>query len=142
MIIRPQLEPTDEQSVLSYYINSYPEVHIITCNKCKEDIGIEVLSGDIGHIKANANGYVVLPFGDRLLSSRVRTDGVMGYQCVCGNDTRGNQVEERISPDGTFLPHEVAAIQTEYELTGYKQPITHRGKKEYHDKTFIRERIK
>lgn len=90
MILRPQLDPTDHQSVLDYYLENYSEVHIITCSKCGADLGIEI-RGEVfnnnGGYKVNDAGYTVLPFGDALMSSRVRTDEhtpgirMMGYQC-------------------------------------------------------------
>lgn len=140
MILRPQLEPTDHQSVLDYYIAHYSEVHIITCNKCKSDLGIEI-RGVVSGYKVNDNGFTVLGFGENLLASRVRSDGSMGYQCVCGNDTRGTELEEAMSPQGTFLPHEVAAIKQRQVEIGWKPKIKIKGNKEVHE-TFTRERIK
>lgn len=140
MILRPQLEHHDDQSVLDYYLDHYDEVHIITCNKCKEDLGIEI-KGAIPGYQPNDKGYTILPLGEQLLSSRVRTDGSMGYQCRCGNDTRGTQVEEELSPTGTFLPHEVAAIHQRYAEVGWKPKVKVKGNKEVHE-TFTRERIK
>lgn len=140
MILRPQLEPTDEQSVLQYYLEHYDEVHILSCNKCGNDLGIEI-RGEVSGLKMNDNGFCVLPFGSHLLSSRVRTDGSMGYQCACGNDTRGTQLEEKLSPNGTFLPHEVHAIRQKQIEIGWKPKIKIKGNKEIHE-TFTRERIK
>lgn len=140
MLLRPQLEPTDDQAVLDYYLQHYNEVYILKCNKCKHDLGIEI-KGEISGYKMNDYGYTVLPFGDRLLSSRVRSDGSMGYQCICGNDTRGTQIEEALSPTGTFLPHEVFAIKQKQIEIGWKPKISRRGNKEIHE-TFTRERIK
>lgn len=140
MILRPQLEPTDHQSVLDYYLAHYTEVHVLTCNKCHADLGIEV-RGEVSGLKMNENGFCVLPFGENLLSSRVRSDGSMGYQCMCGNDTRGTEIEEALSPAGTFLPHEVHAIQQKQIEIGWKPKIKRKGNKEIHE-TFTRERIK
>ncbi len=140
MILRPQLEPTDHQSVLTYYKEHYSEVHILGCNQCKEDLGIEI-KGEVSGLTMNRNGFCVLPLGTNLLASRVRTDGSMGYQCMCGNDTRGTEIEEALSPDGTFLPHEVAAIEEHQAKIGWQPKIKVHGNKEVHE-TFTRERIK
>lgn len=202
MILRPQLEPTDHQSVLDYYLAHYSEVHIVTCNKCGVDLAIEI-RGEVSGYKMNDLGFTVLPFGDNLLSSRVRTDGTMGYQCGniianpkypaakakaeaerakfladhrkqfdqmiddlpedaekpeyvapnivahvpepeqirCLNDTRGTSLEEKMCPAGTFLPHEVHAIQQEQVRIGWKPKVKRSGNKEVHE-TFTRERIK
>lgn len=90
MILRQQLEPTDHQQVLDYYLHNYAEVHIVTCSKCGTDLGIEI-RGEVfnnnGGYKVNEAGYTMLPFGDNLMASRVRTDEyepgkyMMGYQC-------------------------------------------------------------
>ena len=140
MILRPQLEVTDHQSVLDYYMQHYDEVHIVSCNKCKEDLGIEI-RGEVSGYKMNTNGFTVLPFGDMMLASRVRTDGSMGYQCRCGNDTRGTEIEEALSPNGTFLPHEVQAIKDQQVRVGWKPKVKTKGNKQIHE-TFTRERIK
>lgn len=140
MILRPQLEPTDHQSVFDYYLEHYNEVHILTCNKCKADLGIEI-KGEVAGYPTNQFGFTVLPFGEQLLASRCRLDGSMGYQCRCGNDTRATALEESMSPTGSFLPHEVAAIQQRQLEVGHKPSIKLKGKKEIHE-TFTRERIK
>lgn len=140
MILRPHLEPTDSQSVLNYYIDQYDEVHLVVCDKCKSDLGIEV-KGEIAGYRVNEKGYTVLGFGDKLLASRVRLDGTMGYQCVCGNDTRGTQLEQELSPNGTFLPHEVAAIREAQDKKKWRPKLKVKGNKETHE-TFIRERVK
>lgn len=201
MILRPQLEHTDEQPILDYYLAHYDEVHILTCNKCGTDLGLEI-KGQVSGLTMNKNGFSVLPIGTALLSSRVRTDGSMGYQCgamvdnpefpkavaaiekvnkdqflaydrtykttvkslkkgvtkpeylppaavtvdvprqvMCGNDTRGTELEEQLSPDGTFLPHEVDAIERKQVEIGWKPKIKRQGNKEIHE-TFTRERIK
>jgi len=140
MILRPQLEPTDEQSILNYYTEHYEEVYVVSCNKCKADLGIEV-KGHISGYPLNRNGYTMLAFGSNLLTSRVRTDGSMGYQCICGNDTRGTEIEEALSPDGTFLPHEVAAIEQKQIEVDWQPKVKVRGNREITE-TFTRERIK
>lgn len=202
MILRPQLEPTDHQSVLDYYIEHYAEVHIVSCNECGTDLAIEI-RGEVSGYKLNDYGFTVLPFGDSLLSSRVRLDGSMGYQCgaklpnpafpaakkaterihkdqleqydkgyeeavrqatkakadkpeynppimpriyepetiMCLNDTRATPLEEQLSPDGTFLPHEVHAIHQRQVQVGWKPKVKIRDNKEIHE-TFTRERVK
>lgn len=205
MILRQQLEPTDHQSVLDYYLTNYGEVHIITCSKCGTDLGIEirgeVFNNNAGY-KVNEAGFTVLPFGDNLLASRVRTDEyepgkpMMGYQCGtpvanpeyakavaarqqeiadlvrdwkkdnkgvkssempnfepavlpvtvpqivrCGNDTRGSEIEEELSPTGSFLPHEVHVIKEKYRTSAYKPKFKQQGNVQLHE-TFKRERIK
>lgn len=140
MILKPQLNPTDEQEILDYYLAHYDEVHVTTCDKCSQDLAIEV-TGKVSGYLPNDYGYTVIPFGDQLLASRVRTDGSMGYQCRCGNDTRGNAIEEALSPTGAFLPHEVANIMQKYKDIGHKPNIKFKGNKEVHD-TFTRERVK
>jgi hypothetical protein len=49
--------------------------------------------------------------------------------------------EEKLSPTGSFLPHEVAAIHQKQVEIGWKPKIKVKGNKHIHE-TFTRERIK
>lgn len=139
MILRPEIAPTDPQEVLDYYKSRYSEVHIITCKKCKHDLGIEV-AGEVSGLPRNELGRTVIPVHPNLLSSRVRLDGMAGYQCACGNDTRSCDIEEACSPTGTFLPHEIDKTMTVMAESGWEAPIKQVGNKEHRD-TFVAERI-
>ena len=116
------LSPEIDKNALDYYRNLYDEIYLVTCSKCKTVLAIEIM-GEVSGYPRDSRGLTTLSLDSKHLATRVRTDGVVGYQCACGNDTRGNEIEEKLSPKGTFLPHELDAIH-----------------KEYHE-TFIRERI-
>lgn len=139
MIIRPGIQPTDAQSIIDFYKTMYGEMHVVTCNVCNTDLCIEI-AGNIEGQAMHPNGYTVIPISDKLLSTRVRLDGMMGYQCLCGNDTRANIIEEALSPTGAMHPHEVAAIHKQMAAVRYKPDIKQKGNKQIRE-TFTVERI-
>ena len=141
MIIRPEAQT---QEAVDYYLAHYDEVHIVTCSKCKDDIAIEV-RGQVSGIMPNSTGFTVIPISNKLLGSRVRMDEhapgepMIGYLCLCGNDTRASVIEEKASPSGQFLPHEQAVIME--RLKNHKPKFRQTKNKQYHE-TFVRERVK
>jgi hypothetical protein len=139
VILRPEIEPT-EQEVVDYYKAHYDEVHVVSCTKCGEDLAVEV-RGDVPGLRRNDNGCTVIPISEKLLSSRVRLDGLSGYQCLCGNDTRSNAFEEEASPRGEFLPHEVERARRKMDEAKWKPLVRNQGNKQ-HRETFVAERVK
>jgi hypothetical protein len=139
VILRPDIQPTDHEA-LDYYKAHYDEVHIVTCTKCGDDLAIEV-RGDVPGIRRNDNGYAIIPLSDKLMSSRIRLDGLTGYQCLCGNDTRSNAFEEESSPRGEFLPHEVDRALRKMNEAKWKPLVRNQGNKQ-HRESFVVERVK
>ena len=134
MIIAPEVNHHAPATMIAFYKKHFRLVHALHCGKCKNTIAIELsdpLSNDLLGLKPNAKGIIVLPVDEKLLSHRIRLDGMIGYQCACGNDTRASEIEERNSPMGDFLPHEMSAIHEEMRITGWQAPITHKNNKEY-----------
>ena len=138
----------DASKVVQFYLDHFNEVHTVTCNKCSTLLAVMVADpiADVqGTLPApHANGLVVVPVDDGFLGSRLRLDGVMGFQCgavvvskesqapeLCLNDTRLTYIEEEESPSGQMLPHEVAAIQERHQ-TDYEPA----------EETFTVERVK
>lgn len=143
MIIAPEVTHHAPHEMIRFYKKNFGSVHVVHCKHCKNTIAIELsqpLGNDTLGLTANAHGIIILPVDERLLSSRVRTDGMLGYQCICGNDTRSFDIEEKHSPLGDFLPHQVDAIQTEMSLTGWQAPVKHKDGKEHRD-SFTIERV-
>lgn len=145
MILRPEIKPTDGQEVIDYYLARSDELDVLTCDKCGEDLAIEIKGYhpdlDSPALRPNDNGYVVIPVSDKLLASRVRLDGLCGYQCVCGNDTRANPIEEAASPAAGFMPHEIAKAQQEMSKAKWKPLVKQEDNKQRRE-TFTAERIK
>jgi hypothetical protein len=120
-----KLEPTIAENPtisLDFYLANYPEVWIVACDECDNDIAIEV-RGDVAGYPQNELGMVVLPTDEKLLGSRVRLDvddlGTpnMGYRCACGNQTILSDREDAFSPERCKamrvfdpLPHELAEM--------------------------------
>jgi len=124
-------EQAKADDILKYYVDNYTEVYYLICDKCKQSLALEVL--DLS--KPNPHHHQarqVIPITDKLKSSRPRLDGAMGYQCVCGNDTRMSAVEAGIIPQGPYpsdiLPHHEAQIRERIAQLNYHPDIRLKGK--------------
>lgn len=143
MIITAEATLHKPQEMIAFYKKHFDVVHALTCKKCHNTIAIELsapLGNDLLGLKPNSLGVIVLPVDEKLLAHRIRTDGMIGYQCTCGNDTRSFDIEEELSPLGDFHPHEVAAIQEKMTTTAWQAPIKHTKGKE-HRGSFVAERV-
>lgn len=84
------------------------EVYLITCGKCDSDMCLWLYRPSFVNDKAELHfsrrmHRIVSPSG-LLRTTTKRIDGVMGYQCWCGSDSRTFPVEERFlghNPDGS-----------------------------------------
>lgn len=139
MIIRPSVPTAHAQKTLDFYIKSYPEVYVVDCLKCKDTVAIEV-RGPVEGIEMNSMGLTTVPIDEKLLSSRPRFDGEMGYQCICENNSIIHQAEEEAAPQwakdsGIFdvRPHELDEFLSRMNELKHKYP----EKKRFH-----RERVK
>lgn len=143
MIITPEATHHAPHTMIAFYKKHFDTVHVVTCGECKNSLAIELsnpLSNDLMGLSPNSLGIIVLPVDEKLLSHRVRLDGMLGYQCTCGNDTRASEIEEALSPMGDFHPHEVAAIHEEFAKQNWHAPIKHVNGKE-HRGSFAVERV-
>jgi len=113
----------------------------IFCNNCKQTIA-EIKIGFFGIVKENGkrvkkfvedpNGSdVIYEKENGILSVRRRLDGHLGFECVCGNDSRIAEVEKNIvnrvvmTSRGHKVPvkptdEEIAEIQRKVEATPTK----------------------
>ena len=143
MIVKPEATHHNPKTMVAFYKKHFADVHIVSCNKCRNSLAIELshpYSNDLLGLLPNALGIIVLAVDEKLLSHRVRLDGMIGYQCICGNDTRASEIEEALSPNGDFHPHEVAAIHEEFANRNWQAPIKHINGKE-HRGSFVVERV-
>lgn len=152
----PDLTST-AQEVIDFYLKDkqYTEVHIVRCNKCNEPLCLEVLNpNEVGaHFGAHHRGMrrIVLGHNGPLLSSRKRLDGLMGYRCMCGNNTIIAEIEKGLVPQAkapiahipTIEPHHEAMIKLEMAKGHHKPDIEKSldGKFIRHE-TFTAERLK
>src|SRR5689334_9342553 len=104
MVLKPHIENHELDQMLDWYRANFEHVRVVRCGnrKCGAVLALEV-SGGTG-VPLDRRGVAVLPIGDKLLASRVRLDEnehgepMMGYQCICGNDTRLSTVEKENPP--------------------------------------------
>lgn len=147
---------TNEQNI-QYYLDNYPEVEIVSCAKCKKQLCLWYLDPTQvqAHFGSHHRGMQRVTLSGRLLSSRKRLDGHMGYECACGNDSRLAELEDGIVPvqkfnkDGKLLnpdvslevyPHHEAAVKLLMARDGDKASV-----RKYKSKTtidgFVHERL-
>lgn len=145
------------QEVIDFYLNDpqYVEVHIVRCDACKSDLALEVLNPqETGrYFGQHHRGMrrVVLGTSGPLLSSRKRLDGLMGYKCMCGNNTIIADIEKGIVPQvkapilhiPTIEPHHEAMIKLQMSKNGHKPDleVSDDGKFVRHE-SFTAERLK
>jgi hypothetical protein len=138
MINVPQVDTAQQKEMLDFYRAQASSVKVITCDKCKTDIAIEVMGDSLG-MQKDKRGVTVIPIGEKLLASRVRldmqTDGspMVGYECTCGNDTRLASIEKALVPTSNrpfqLMPHEEAGIAKQIADSKYVPKVKYEGKK-------------
>lgn len=145
------------QDVIDFYLNdkSYSQVHIVRCDQCGSDLCLEVLNpNEVGkHLGAHHQGMrrIVLGTNGPLLSSRKRLDGLMGYRCMCGNNTIIAEIEKGVVPQvkapvahmPTIEPHHEALVKLQMAKNHHQPDIEKSldGKFVRHE-TFTAERLK
>ena len=147
MITEPSVKLDQLKVATEFYTQHYPEVYVIHCGDCGDALGIEVM-GAVEGLQANELGLTVITLGDKLASSRARHDvdengqRIMGYSCICGNNTILSPLEEEAYTNTTgktaafdLFPHEFPAFKA--ELDRLQSQRTKRP-----EETFRRERIK
>lgn len=137
---------------IQFYIDTYPEVYTITCEKCGNLIALEILDPNKPH-PAHPHQRIPVPVNNRLLSWRVREDDLIGYQCgallyedrteeeieagekpvayYCKNNS---MVPSPISSDiprqlGPLSPYETMKLQKKLIDEGYEADVKVNGKK-------------
>lgn len=152
----PDLTSTAKEVIDFYKTDKqYSEVHIVRCDKCGADLCLEVLNpNEVGrHFGSHHRGMrrIVLGSSGPLLSSRKRLDGLMGYRCICGNNTIIADIEKGIVPQlkgpvthiPTIEPHHEAMIKL-HMAKNHHQPDIEKsddGKTIRHE-TFTVEKLK
>ncbi len=122
-ILAEEPEPTSRaaaKEVIDYYVKNYPNVQLVSCNKCGSDLCLEVLSPTETAKYAQSHHQAMRRIeleGSTLLSSRKRLDGVMGYRCRCGNNTINSTIELGLLPsvDNPIGPASIPVIEPHHE---------------------------
>lgn len=144
------------KEVLDHYLNDpqYIEVHIVRCNKCKSDLCLEVLNPkEAGHyLSQHHRGMrrIVLGTSGPLLSSRKRLDGLMGYRCLCGNNSIIADIEKGIIPQiktpilhiPSIEPHHETLVRAQMAKGHVPDKEVSADGKKIRNETFTTERLK
>jgi hypothetical protein len=133
---QPDITSTAKET-LDFYLKDpqYTEVHIVRCNRCKSDLCLEVLNPNEAprYLTSHTKGCrrIVLGTSGPLLSSRKRLDGLMGYRCICGNNTIIADIEKGVVPQvkapilhiPSIEPHHEALVKLQMAKDHYKPDI-------------------
>lgn len=138
-----------QDNPVDFYTKTYKVVQIVRCDKCGADLALEILDEDQYqmNLSSHPDGLRRITLGDSLLSSRLRLDGVMGYQCKCGNNTLMASIESGIVPVATggivpsIEPHHEAAVRLAIATNGYKPDVA-KDKTKTKIESFTIERLK
>ncbi len=135
-ILSSQTLPGDAEQMLQFYKTHFAIVDVVSCDNCGL-LAFECSGGDGMGLAPNELGKFVIPIGDKLLSHRVRLDEtptgerMVGYQCVCGNDSRIAEVEKGLVPVGgmqtALSPFEKHQIAEQIKLKNVKPKFKQRG---------------
>ena len=141
------------KETIDYYTSNFPHVQIVRCDGCGKDLCLEVLDPQAfdKYVHSHHDGLRrIMLENSPLLSSRKRLDGVMGYECLCGNNTINSTVELGLLPTvnnatGPSMipdiePHHVAMVAIQIAKTHYKPDVKVTGNKTRIE-TFTVERI-
>ena len=112
MIITPEATQHTPTVMIDFYKKHFAVIHAVTCKVCKNTLAIELshpLTNDVLGLKPHPNGIFVLPIDDKLMASRIRLDGMMGYQC--GALLQNPEYE----PARKVYEKDLAAYETEYK---------------------------
>ena len=125
-----ELEKAETPKLKEYYTgNIASETYLVHCNKCDSIIALEYLPSDLNkQVPENMHTEKrqLVEVGSKLLAYRVRLDGIMGYQCICGNDSRVSAIEESVLPVGLnaqVKPHQREEILNKMQEDNYKPNV-------------------
>lgn len=102
----PKQDKAELQAMADFYSKQHGEVYFVRCLHCDRVIAVEVsmAGGNIPQRNRQIYGYQEL-----FVTTRTRLDKtpagrpMVGYQCVCGNDTRLGKHERGEVPTSTMV---------------------------------------
>ena len=111
--------------MLDFYLKRYPEVYVVICKQCGEKLILEYVDPSKPNLN-HAHLHQVVELSKMYASCRVRTDGVMGYKCKCGNSNIWAYVEWQVTKHGgaNFPPHEVQMVKDFIASSNYSPQVT------------------
>lgn len=137
-IAKKDTAPTENvQDTIDFYMKDpkWVEVHVVKCNMCNSDLCLEVLNPrEAPSLKGQHHRgmrRIVLGTSGPLLSSRARLDGLMGYRCMCGNNTIIADIEKGVIPQvkapvlhiPSIEPHHESLVKLTMARNGHKPDI-------------------
>lgn len=143
------------EEMIDFYKGQFEHVDVVACNKCKERLALIMMGGDPMGLQMNEYGQIIMPISAKLVSHRIRLDEaptgepMLGFQCLCGNDTRIATVEEEYMPESpansmptTLDPFTKNKIRETIRLRKDYKPKFRKQGNTRHFETFKVERIK
>ena len=118
------------EDTVDFYLNSYEFVQITKCLNCDADLCLWIL--DKARTRQNMQvhhlGLRRIQLSESLRSTRKRHDGVMGYYCACGNDSRLSSIEKGLVPTATGIipsdePHIEALVKKKMLAENYTPKV-------------------
>lgn len=107
----------EAKEIVKYYKDNFDFVQLVSCENCKADLCLWVLDRD--QVQPNMVNHHLglrrIAVGNNLMSSRKRLDGAMGYECICGADTRLSPIEKGILEETPWYGGTVPAIDPHVE---------------------------
>lgn len=106
MIVSSDISTHNTTEMIDFYRGQFDVVEVVSCSKCKEQLALQLQGGDPMGMQMNELGKIMIPISEKLVSHRIRLDEapngepMIGYQCLCGNDTRISAIEEEYMPEG------------------------------------------
>lgn len=129
---RPQ-EPDNTQEaefILDYYKKNYDFVQAVYCQSCGALLCLWILEPQSvkRYMHMHPDGLRRIELGDQLLNTRLRYDGVVGYQCACGANSLVANVEKGYATQSSThipadAPHVAALVKRKILATNYKPKV-------------------
>lgn len=128
------------QDIIDFYTKNYRRVEITRCYSCEAVMCLWILedSSVQTNFSIHHQGLRRIEVGNSMLSTRKRHDGVMGYQCKCGNNSLLSAVEKGIVPTSNNpnailfdQPHTKMLVEKKMIAEGYKPDVTSLGDGKY-----------
>jgi hypothetical protein len=145
-------EKAEAAEIVKYYEDNFEFVQLVVCESCGADLCMWVL--DRNQVQSNLvnhhQGLRRIVIGDKLLASRKRLDGAMGYSCICGNDSRLSSIEKGLIEETpwngggipSMEPHIEAKIRQRIVATNFKPDVKDLGNGHSSTDGFTHKKIK
>jgi hypothetical protein len=110
----PKQDQAEIQAMSEFYGERYSEVYLIRCLNCRRVIGVECAPAKGAEGLITDRGRALFTYQNLCLSVRQRSDStdfgdkMMGYECICGNDTKLSKPEKGIVAEQTVTVNKIS----------------------------------